>query len=696
MGGFSYLSYQMQKYASEHGMIEPRLVQKEGFDVLLHTNKHVIISGPTSCGKTFTVYGVILSTVDFSEKGVKVMDILPTKALINDQDIQISEMCDYIYVPVTKWHGEVKQSEKDRLLKDPSGIMLITPESLEARFQNNSHQIDELLSGLRYVVIDEIYHYFGNERGCQLMSLLYRLRRRIGGLRIVAMSATIGKDDYLTKTYTGDAENTVVVRDNSVRPTDFFIRFYPRPEEDESKDLPKELIDGVYAATKDEEGLIFCNSRGTTEEITVALRKHEPGNQDKYGSHHSSVPKEDREYIEESARQGNTTPCCTSTMEEGVSIGKISIVCMIDSPYSVSSFIQRAGRSGRKTGKSVVRLFCSDKWSLIRGIACWNLFNRGYADDPDNSVEWHNVALQQIISTVKEKGSIDIQSLIDDFAGNTAFPFCSTSDFKAYVDHALELKVLEMSESRGLIVGIEGEKMVGKKDSYIVFPTTYDYRVIYQNRCVGEHERSIENRKGECFYLNSKVWQVTGIDDQHSLFQVVPAPEGKKPKYTSFGIIIRKELEQEMKDILLSSCSYTFMDENSINTLNKLRLEFSNYKTMGKDQMPFFIDKAGLLCVFPFAGTKIFNTMKLIFDATGDGYMLRMNLSVDQFIEKCHKYFDSGMELLPVIEKMITVGEINIRHRYEKYLPLEYQARMELTLNYDERGTIEYVKQIII
>lgn len=685
----------MQKYASEHGMKEPRSVQKDGFYAILHTDKHVMISGPTSCGKTFAVYGAILSMVDFSETGVKVMDILPMKALANDQEIKVREMCDYIYVPVTKWHGDAKQSEKNKLLKNPSGVLLIIPESLEARFQNHPEQIDKLFTGLRYIVIDEIHHYYGSERGRQLISLLYRLQQRVGKARIIAMSATIGKNDTLAKSYIGDTENTLIVRDNSIRKTDFTIRYYSRDEEDDAKKLPEKLIEDVYNETMEKKGLVFCNSRGTTEEVAVALKKYEPGNSDNYGSHHSSVSKEERERIEESARQGKTTPCSTATMENGIDIGKTSKVCLVESPYSVSSFIQRSGRSGRENGISVVRMFCSDKWSLIRGIACWNLFNHGYAEAPDNSIEWHNVALQQIISTVKEKGAIDRDVLIDDFLGNPAFTFNSKTDYDAYIDYALETGVFEQSEvGHGIILGTESEKLVGKKDSYIVFPTTYTYQVMNQNNRIGEYELSMDDKKGDCFYLSSKVWQITGFDDQRSILHVIPASEGNKPKYTSCGIIVSKELEQEMKDILLSTDSYSFTDEKANEELSALRSEFSKCNTLGVVRMPYYTSEAGLLCIYPFAGTKIFNTLKLLFNAIGDGYKLSMNLSLRQFIEKCRTFIDTGVDLLPDIEKMITNGEITIRHRYEKFLPLKYQARMELSLNYDYKGTIEYIKQI--
>lgn len=693
MSGFADLSYQMQKYAYEHGMTEPTPIQKDGFPAIMHTDMNVILSGPTAGGKTFAAFGAILSVVDdFSQRGYKVVDIQPMKALINDQNVQISDICEYACVPVRKWHGDVKQSEKNKAVKEPEGVLQITPESMEAKFQNTAEQINDMFAGLRFVIIDEIHLYYGQERGAQLMSILYRLRRKVGEFRMVALSATIGKNDYLARTYTGNPDNTIVVRDNSVRQTDFSIRYYSK--EEDSKDLPKELIDDVYAETKDQEGIVFCNSRGTTEEVAVALKAYAP---EKFGSHHSSVSKEIREVLEASTREGKTTPCCTSTMEPGIDIGTISVVCLVESPYSVSSFIQRSGRSGRKTGKSVVRMFCSDGWSLLRGIACWNLFNRGYAEEPDTSVEWHNVALQQVISTVKEKGTTDIQTIIDEFSDNPAFnKYNRESDYRAYISNGIKTNIFaESATGNGLVLGTEGEKMVCKKDSYIVFPTNIDYRVMEQNSYIGDHERSVEDKKGDCFYLSSKVWQVTGIDDERHMFHVIPAPEGKKPKYTSFGIVFSKELEQEMKDILLSNNTYPFVDVKGHSALAELRKKMATCKTMGKTRMPYYVNNAGCLCIYPFAGTKIFNTLKLLFDAVGDGYELSINMSVSQFKEKSRSIVNNPESLLPIIKEMIKSGEIPLRLRYEKSLDLDHQARLELTKNFAEEKTYEFIREYL-
>ena len=695
MSDFSYLSYQMRRYASEHGMRAPRRVQEEGAVALLRTDKNVIISGPTSCGKTFAVYGALFSMLDFSERGVKVLDFLPTKALVNDQCVQVGEMGEYAFVPVHKWDGDVKQSEKNKLVKEPFGVLLITPESVEGRMHSNPEQLDEILAGLRFIVMDEMHHYYGTERGRHILSLVHRVQERVGRARVIGISATIGKDDYLAKTYTGDAENTIVVRDRSLRQTDFSIRYYPK-EDENCKDLPEELIGDVYAATRDEDGLVFCNSRGMAEEVAVALKRREPGNEEKYGAHHSSVSIEERERVEENARQGRTTPCCTSTMELGVNIGTVSVVCLIESPNSVSSFIQRAGRSGRKTGKSVVRLFCSDKWSLLRGIACWNLFNRGYAEDPDNTVEWHNVALQQVVSTVKEKGIISKQALIEAFKKNPSFPFSSIADYESYIDCGLSERLFDLSEAgEGLVLGTEGEKLFKGKDSCIVFPTTNDYRVMYQDIWVGDHERSMEDKKGDCFYLSSKVWEITGIDDKRHRFHVIPAPEGRKPRFTSFGMIVGKELEQEMKEILLSTEQYPFLDEKGCAALSELRAEFSKCDTMGRVSMPYHINEAGQLCIYPFAGTKIYNTLKLLFNATGEGYMLNMGIPLERFKEKARSIKECPKSLLPTIEAMIERGEIPLKHKYEKYLDLQHQARLELTKNFNEAKTREYIGELL-
>ncbi len=125
--------------------------------------------------------------------GVRVLYLAPLKALINDQHDRLSALRERLDIPVHRWHGDVPGSKKSAVLKRPGGILLITPESLEALFVTRGPAVAGLLAGLEYVVVDELHAFLGTERGAQLRSLLHRtelaLRRRVPR---IGLSATLG------------------------------------------------------------------------------------------------------------------------------------------------------------------------------------------------------------------------------------------------------------------------------------------------------------------------------------------------------------------------------------------------------------------------------------------------------------------------------------------------------------------------
>jgi ATP-dependent Lhr-like helicase len=155
--------------------------------------------------------------------------------------------------------------------------------------------------------------------------------------------------------------------------------------------LPLELLKDLYIETKDNKVLIFPNSRGRAEEVAVKLRKisDRVKGHPNYFSHHSSVDREVREYVEYFAKNNNRQNfciSCTSTLELGIDIGTVDEVVQIDATHSIASLIQRVGRSGRKEGESSnLYLYATNEWSLLQSIACWLLYKEGFIEPPQKN-----------------------------------------------------------------------------------------------------------------------------------------------------------------------------------------------------------------------------------------------------------------------------------------------------------------------
>lgn len=318
---YNLLSEPIRKYVRDKRWEQLRPIQAAAITRIMASNDNFILASRTASGKTEAAFLPILSKVDFSQIGVQVLYISPLIALINDQFNRVEELCKHLDISVTKWHGEANRTEKERLLKTPNGIVLITPESIEAMFVNKPYNVKQLFSNLRYVVIDEIHSFIGSDRGVQLKSLLYRLQEvNVDGFSIIGLSATIG--DYLqAKEFTGCPERTTVLLDKSSKEIVVDFRYF----KNETIELPLDLLKDLYLETRLNKALIFPNSRGKTEEISVKLKKisERVGGHSNYFSHHSSVNKEVREYVEYFAKNNQRNyfcVACTSTLELGIDI----------------------------------------------------------------------------------------------------------------------------------------------------------------------------------------------------------------------------------------------------------------------------------------------------------------------------------------------------------------------------------------
>ena len=174
---FELLSAPIRKFIRDKGWEQLRPIQAAAIARIMASDENFILASRTASGKTEAAFLPILSKVDFNRAGVQVLYISPLIALINDQFYRIEELCKNLEISVTKWHGEANRTMKQRLLQQPNGVVLITPESLEAMFVNKPFHIKQLFENLKFVVIDEIHSFIGSDRGTQLKSILSRLAR---------------------------------------------------------------------------------------------------------------------------------------------------------------------------------------------------------------------------------------------------------------------------------------------------------------------------------------------------------------------------------------------------------------------------------------------------------------------------------------------------------------------------------------
>jgi len=415
---FSLLSPGVQAAVNRLRWTELRPIQRDAVHAVLETHSDIIIAAPTAGGKTEAAFLPIISRHSL-DPGLVTIYVSPLKALINDQWNRLDGLCSDLGIPVRRWHGDVPATEKKSFREHPSGLVLITPESLESNFVNYGRSLERIYSRTSFVVIDELHVFIDGVRGMHLRSLISRLCAAAKCKpRLVGLSATLGENITLAKTFLrpDDPEGVRIVGDVSKqRDIRIGVRAYlerprlspgeklvrrltpseagvvanmlladawksesplaqlgpglglpPPPETVLPRDAIDDIADEVAASFQDGKNLIFGNSRRTLEELADLLHeKARAGNwrHDPFHVHHGSLTKSVREDVERALKESPlpTTALCTSTLELGIDIGDVRTVGQIDPPWSVAAATQRLGRSGRRGDPSRMRLYARDE-----------------------------------------------------------------------------------------------------------------------------------------------------------------------------------------------------------------------------------------------------------------------------------------------------------------------------------------------
>ena len=372
-----------------------REVQVEACEAIMDTNKHVIIASGTASGKTEAAFFPVLTLLKQEPpKSVGVMYIGPLKALINDQFERLDELLYDSGIPVWPWHGDISQTVKKKAMNAANGIVQITPESLEALLMRHPGDAARLFSDLRFIVIDEIHALMGADRGLQVLCLISRLEKLTGcSPRRIGLSATLNDYqpamDFLSAGSNRKAA-AVGIQQHGRKIALCVESFLVNDDREEISEDWRQYYSFLYNNCCQSKCLIFTNSRSKAEGTVRHLKTiaEERGEPDIFYVHHGSVSASLRQEAEHALRDnaGPTVTAATLTLELGIDIGDLDSTIQEGAPYSCSSFVQRLGRSGRRTGKPQM-IFVNAKrssddyglfdylpWELLQSIAIIQLY----------------------------------------------------------------------------------------------------------------------------------------------------------------------------------------------------------------------------------------------------------------------------------------------------------------------------------
>jgi ATP-dependent Lhr-like helicase len=548
-----------------------RPVQEQTIDAILAGYNSVVLA-PTAGGKTEAAFFPILDILYREQLApVSALYISPLRALLNNQEPRLMRLASLVGLSAFKWHGDVGQSARRAFLAEPEHVLLITPESLEVMLISSKIDKARLFGGLRFVVIDEVHNFAAGDRGAHLMAVLERLQRYSAhDLQRIGLSATVGDPAVIGRWMQGSSRRSSVVVDPPGQPAPRLIRI-------DVYDNDEELTRQVAPLARGRKTLFFVEGRRLAEGVKQALGQETTTSY----VHHSSVGRELREEAEEAFSQSGGSQCivCTSTLELGIDIGDLDAVLQLDAPGTVSSFMQRLGRTGRRPGtQAEMDFFCGDELALLRAVALVNLARRGWIEPVAPSDYAVHVLAHQALAQALQFYGLHRSQVADIARSAGPFAGVTEADLDHLLDYMLSIGVLIRADGL-LVLGAEGEKRYGRKnfmDLYSVFETPEEITIISPDRrVIGTLEtwfvQQISGEGGFVFLLAGRAWQAQHVDLEQGQIIAVPAPKGAAPKWGGGGGLLGREVASEMRSILRSDERYPFLTGRAQDRLAALR-----------------------------------------------------------------------------------------------------------------------------
>ena len=718
-----------------------REVQTRAIDAILDGPNHVLICSATASGKTEAALLPIITLLDYDPPStIGALYIGPLKALINDQFLRISGLLEDSDIPVQSWHGDVAQSKKQRFLKHARGILQITPESLEAMLMNRHHELERLFGDLRYVIIDEVHAFIDSDRGRQVMCQLERLSRvQPAPVRRIGLSATLGEPEIARTWLRGkpylDA-TTIQVSEDSIIELALEYFLFPDDSEEESaagvtpendRDDPLGAVEAL-AVDKDQyfrhlhsitqrvpKTLIFANSREAIETIGLNLRRVSEleGLPSFYHVHHGNISAPLREAAEEAMKEEDRPACvaATVTLELGIDLGQLDQVLQVDSTHSVSSFVQRLGRSGRRENEpSRMFFYCTEQqsdarhfgneipWNLLQAIAIVQLYlEEKWIESPAISRLPLSLLYHQTMSIIYSHTELSPPNLAERVLTLSPFEHVSTDQFRQLLRHLLEIEHLQQTETDDLFIGIGAERIVNNYRFYAVFASEKEYRVRDKSREIGTIQAPPE--VDSTILLAGYVWRVLSVDRERRVIEVERAKGEKRQRWRGNGIEIHTRILQKMREILFANEDFIYVHDRAQKRLAIARQATQRSDLAASSILPL-ADNRFLL--FPWSGTRPFNTLVHMLDHGG----LKVVYSYEPYYlevhAKCDTVNDLKRQLVQLCQNPPSVVELSkqvdnhalMSNKYDRYIPVSL-LREAYSLDYlDIPGAIESIRRL--
>lgn len=600
----------MNEFEQLHPSLQYHVVNTLGWSTLrptqlaaiapIHAGSHCLLLAPTAGGKTEAAAIPMLSRMlTESWPGTSVLYICPIKALLNNLEHRLTHYAGLVGRRVEVWHGDISQSRKSRALRDAPDILLTTPESIEAMLISVRVNRPEWFGNLRAVIVDELHAFAADDRGWHMRSVLHRLDQYLEQpLQRIGLSATVSNPNELLAWFAPSGTRTVVGSASVSTEADVTIDHVA------SLENAATVISRLH---RGEKRLVFCDSRSSAEQLSSMLRAKDMRT---FVSHASLSVSERKQAEAAFTEEKDCVIVATSTLELGIDVGDLDRVIQIDSPSSVSSFLQRMGRTGRREGALRNCLFLTtndDAFMLALGVT--KKWSETWVEAAVPPAEpWHIVAKQGLV-LILERGEIPTTELVQLLHGS--FPELPNNDIAALVEHLVEKCYLDRTQGV-LRVGPETERIYARghyRDLLASFSGTMLLTGRHGASEVGYIDPTVltGEKDNRLLLLAGRSWRVTEVDWSKRIVWLEPAAEGGKARWMGGARSLGRDVCQAIREVLATGTpSIVHLSHRAKSALQGLTEELP--MSPGTHFVVTRSD-AGLARTWTFAGTKANRTM---------------------------------------------------------------------------------------
>jgi ATP-dependent Lhr-like helicase len=549
-----------------------RPLQIAAIEPLLN-REHAVLLAPTAGGKTEAAFFPLVSRM-LAEgwTGLGLLYVCPIRALINNLEIRLQRYGRLLGRRCAVWHGDIGDSARRQIVRDPPDCLLTTPESLEVMLVTRREERRRLFGAARAVIVDELHAIADDDRGWHLLAVLERITRLAEReLQRVGLSATIGNPEtllgWLTDSCAGPGR-VIAPADGSAGGAELTLDYVGTLEN--AAMITSRLHRG-------EKRLVFCDSRARVEDLSALLRA---AGVDSYVSH-SSLGVSERRRAEEAFSSGHDCVIvATSTLELGIDVGDLDRVVQIDAPSTVSAVLQRLGRTGRRPGSTRNCLFlATSEDALLRAAGLSILLGEGFVEPVAPPPEPYHILAQQIMALALQEGGIGADDWRPWIGKVPAFARMSETDTQSLLTYMVGRGILH--EDGGLLwLGLRGEEEFGRKHFMELFSSFVSeplFAVRYGHSELGQvHKVSFTLRTEELpvLRLGGRSWLVTHVDWADRVAYVEPTELPGRSRWLGSGQPLHFALCQSIRGVLAGEDVKAQLSRRAQERLAEIRAQY--------------------------------------------------------------------------------------------------------------------------